>query len=77
MAAIDTNLVFALRLAVSLRRAVALLRGLAARLSTPVDPGDARARRDFVWAMTARNPDAFSSDLVVQAIMHTYPEHFS
>lgn len=76
MAAIDTNLVFAQRPAASLRRTAALLRGLATRLSEPVDPDDARARRDFVRAMTARNPDAFSSDLDVQAMMQHYPGHF-
>ena len=77
MAVIDTNLVFALRPAASLRCADALLRGLAARLSAPVDPDDARARRDFVQEMTARNPDSFSSDLDVQAMMQHYPERFS
>ena len=69
MAAIDTNLAFALRHA-------ALLRGLATRMSAPADPDDARARRDFVREMTARNPDAFSSDLDVQAMMLHYPGHF-
>lgn len=43
MDAIDTNT--ALRSEVLLRRAAALLRGLAARLSAPADPDDARARR--------------------------------
>jgi hypothetical protein len=76
MAVVDTNLVSALRPAATLRRAAALLRGLAARLSMPVDPDDARARRDFVLTVTARNPDAFSSDLDVQAMMQHYPEHF-
>ncbi|WP_439154615.1 hypothetical protein [Yoonia sp.] len=61
-----TNLAFALRPA-------ALLRGLATRLSAPADPDDARACRDFVMEMTARNPDAFSSDLDVQAMMQHYP----
>lgn len=76
MAAIDTNLSFALRPAALLRRAAALLRGLAARLSAPVDPDDARARRDFVLEMIARNPDAFSSDLDVQVMMQHYPGQF-
>lgn len=76
MAAIDTNLAFALRPGAPLRRAAALLRGLAARLSAPVDPDDARARRDFVLEMIARNPDAFSSDLDVQAMMLHYPGQF-
>lgn len=69
MAAIDTNLGSALRPA-------ALLRSLATRLSAPADPDDARARRDFVREMTTRNPDAFSSDLDVQAMMQHYPGHF-
>lgn len=76
MAAIDTNLALALRPAASLRRAAALLRGLAARLSVPVDPDDARTRRDFVREMTARNPDAFSGDLDVQAVMLHYSGQF-
>ena len=69
MAATDTNLVLVLRPA-------ALLRDLAARLSAPVDAGDVRARRDFVLEMTARNPDAFSSDLDVLAMMLHDPGHF-
>jgi hypothetical protein len=69
MAVIDTNLAVALCPAALLRRAGALLRGLAARLSAPAGPDDARARRDFVLEMTARNPGAFSSDLDVQAMM--------
>lgn len=66
-----SNLAFAFAL-----RAAALLRGFTARLSAPADPDDARARRDFVREMTARNPDAFSSDLDVQAMMQHYPGQF-
>jgi hypothetical protein len=73
MTAIGNTLAFALRPAASLRRAAALLGGLAARLSAPVDPDDARARLHFVLEMTARNPDAFSSDLDVHAMMQHYP----
>jgi hypothetical protein len=73
MAAIDTNL--ALSPEILLPRAAALLRGVPMRLSAPADPDDARARRDFVREITARNPDAFSSDLNVQAMMIHYPGH--
>lgn len=76
MAAIDTNLAFALRPAASLRRAAALLRSLATRMSAPADPDDARTRRDFVRETTARNPDAFSGDLDVQAVMLHYSGQF-
>ena len=76
MAAIDTNLAFALRPAASLRRAAAVLRCLAARLSAPAHSDDARTRRDFVREMTARNPNAFSGDLDVQAVMLHYSGQF-
>ena len=69
MAAIDTNLAFALRPA-------ALLRGLSTRLSAPADPDDARGRQDFVREMSARNPDALSSDLDEQAMMLHNHGHF-
>ena len=76
MAANDTNIAFVLRPAALLRRAATLLRSLATGLSTPADPDDARARSDFVREMTVRNPEAFSSDLDVQAMMQHYPGHF-
>ena len=76
MAAIDTDLVIASRLAATLRSPAALLRGLAARLSAPADTGVARARRAFVLEMIAGKPDAFSSELDVQAMMQHHPEHF-
>ena len=42
----------------------------------PDSPEDNRARRDFIHEMMARNPDAFSSDLDVQAMMGSYPGHY-
>jgi hypothetical protein len=76
MVAIDTNLAFALCGAAPLRRAAALLRCLAPRLSAPADPDDVRTRRDFVREMIARNPGSISSDVDVQAMMLGYPGHF-
>ena len=43
---------------------------------TPVDADDARERRSFVQDMISRNPNAFSSDLDVQAMMHHFPGQF-
>lgn len=39
-------------------------------------PDDARARREFIWEMISRNPDAFSSDADVQSMMGMYPGRF-
>lgn len=39
-------------------------------------PDDARARREFIWEMMSRNPDAFSSDADVQSMMGMYPGRF-
>ncbi len=36
-------------------------------------PDDARARREFIWEVLSRNPDAFSSDADVQSMMSMYP----
>jgi len=37
---------------------------------------DARLRRAFIQEMLSRNPDAFSSDLDLQAMMQHYPASF-
>jgi len=37
---------------------------------------DARARRDFIDDMLTRSPDAFTSELDVQSMMHLYPGRF-
>ena len=42
----------------------------------PDSPEDNRARRAFIREMMARNPDAFSSDLDVQAMMGAYPGQY-
>ena len=39
-------------------------------------PDDARARREFIWEMLARNPAAFSSDADVQGMMGMFPGRF-
>lgn len=49
------------------------------RRADPVAEGaqdDARARRDFVNEMVGRNPDAFSSELDIQHMMHLFPGRF-
>jgi hypothetical protein len=54
------------------------LRRLAARL-VPASAGDAaaaRERRAFVQDMSIRNPDAFSSDLDMQAMLLHFPGRF-
>ncbi|WP_232400906.1 hypothetical protein [Pseudophaeobacter flagellatus] len=39
-------------------------------------PDDARSRREFIWEVLSRNPDAFSSDADVQSMMSMYPGRF-
>ncbi|PWJ21382.1 hypothetical protein [Jannaschia seohaensis] len=52
----------------------AILRRVAVGLAPAApDADEARARRAFVQEMIARNPDAFSSDLDVHALMQHYP----
>lgn len=46
----------------------------------PIDPSEAaeaaRERRAFIQDMMHRNPDAFASDLDVQAMMGHFPSQF-
>lgn len=37
---------------------------------------DARSRREFVHEILTRNPDAFSSELGLQGMMHLYAGRF-
>lgn len=39
-------------------------------------PDELRAERDFINEMLDNNPDAFSSELDVQCMMHMYPGRF-
>jgi hypothetical protein len=72
MTAIDATAPVAPRpgLVASLRRMCAWL----ARVER--DAAAARARRAFVQDAVSRNPDAFESDLDVQAMMQHYPGQF-
>ena len=56
--------------------AAQLFRLLPAYAPAPEDCEETRARIDFVQEMLGRNPDAFSSDLDVQAMMQHYPGSF-
>ena len=49
---------------------------IARRRETPVGPEDDCHRRQFIQDMLTRNPDAFSSELDVQHMMHCFPGRF-
>ena len=44
--------------------------------SEEIQPDDARSRREFIWEVLSRNPDAFSSDADVQSMMSMYPGRY-